>query len=77
MKKLIRLDTLDKVKDFVNIMLKYPDNAYISCKKYTVDAKSILGILSLNLMEDLTLVLEGNDDSENKNILENLKIFLV
>jgi Phosphotransferase system, HPr-related proteins len=73
----VRINTLDKVKDFVNIVSKYSSEADLSCERYTVDAKSILGILSLNLIKDLTLTLKGSDNLENENMLNNLESFLI
>lgn len=52
----IRLDTIDKVKEFVNDACAVSDEMDITDGHYIVNAKSILGIFSLNLCKDLELV---------------------
>lgn len=53
---LIRLSTVDEIKEFVSIVNTFKTDAVIKNEKYVVDAKSILGIFSLNLSN--TLILE-------------------
>lgn len=55
----IRLDTIDKVKGFVSTILHFEGDADLSSGRYTVDAKSILGIFSLELSQPLELELMG------------------
>lgn len=52
---IIRLDTIDKVKKFVNDACMVEDDMDITDGHYIVNAKSILGIFSLNLCNDLKL----------------------
>lgn len=55
--------TLEDVKSFVNIaMLKDFDLDFIS-GKYVVDAKSIMGIFSLDLTKPVKLVAHTDDQS--------------
>ena len=69
MKLQIRLNTIEKVKDFVNIVSKFDADMDLvaSNSRYIVDAKSIMGIFSLDLSKDLTLVIhkENTDDIES------------
>ena len=43
------LNTTDSVKSFVNLISSYDYDADIRSGRYVVDAKSILGIFSLDL----------------------------
>lgn len=51
----IKLNTIDDVKEFVNICSKYDVDIDVKQGKFTVDGKSILGIFSLNLMEKINV----------------------
>lgn len=58
MTMLIRLDSMKKVKEFVDIASHYAGKVKVSSGKYTVDGKSIMGIFSLELRDDLSLEIE-------------------
>ncbi len=59
MKMMIRLDTIEKVKNFVNTVFHYSGDADLRSGRYTVDAKSIMGIFSLDLDKPVELELYG------------------
>ena len=44
------------VKDFVNIVSRYDFDIDLVSGRYVVDAKSIMGIFSLDLLSPITLV---------------------
>ena len=61
-----------RVKEFVNITQDYPWEILLKSGKYVVDAKSILGIFSLDLSEPITVeIYEDNCDE----LLAKLKKF--
>ncbi len=63
MKKVsIRLTTIPQVQTFINTVSRFTSDIDLSSGKYVVDAKSIMGIFSLNLMKPLTLTAEGADE---------------
>lgn len=57
----IKLNTFDKVQSFVKIMLNIEFDSIIRSedRKYAVDAKSIMGLYSLDLAKDLILEFNG------------------
>ena len=59
-KMTIALKSTDEVKQFVNDAMTLDDELDLISGKYVVDAKSILGIYSLNLSKPLELVARGN-----------------
>jgi len=59
---LIKLNTIDDVKEFVNICSKYEADVDVKQGKFTVDGKSILGIFSLNLIEGLSVYILTPDE---------------
>lgn len=75
----VKLDTIHKVKDFVSVMMTYSNSATLCSNKYTVDAKSILGIFSLDLSEPVVLKLntEGVSGVELSDIKSKVSNFAV
>ena len=68
----ISLQMAQKVKDFVRIVQDYPYEIDLKSDKYVVDAKSILGIFSLDLSKPL--VVEIHSDTCD-DLIEALKQF--
>ena len=58
----ISLNTVEKVKGFVNTLAPLDGDFDIVSDRYVVDAKSIMGIFSLNLSNDLTLQIHSGED---------------
>ena len=66
----ISLNSIDKVKSFVNDLTKFDTDFDLVSGRYVIDAKSIMGIFSLDLSKpiDLNIHSESNVD-EILNIL--------
>lgn len=73
---MISLNSIDKVKSFVNEITKYDYDFDLVSGRYVIDAKSIMGIFSLDLSKDIDLNIHA-DGEEVEEILENLKPYLV
>ncbi|MBR6158736.1 MAG: HPr family phosphocarrier protein [Lachnospiraceae bacterium] len=60
----ISLNTIDKVKSFVNDVTKFDYDFDLVSGRYVIDAKSIMGIFSLDLSKpiDLNIHTDGNAD---------------
>ena len=59
----IMLKTIDEVKKFCNYAIDSNNEMYVKQGRYIVDAKSIMGIFSLDLLQELELNIdEPNDD---------------
>lgn len=72
-KAVIRLVSIDDVKDFVKKANTLSCDADLSLGKYTVDAKSIMGIFSLDLSREIELTVH----SDNSGFLEEIKEYVV
>ena len=68
----ISLEMAQRVKEFVNITQNYTCEILLKSGKYVVDAKSILGIFSLDLSQPIIVEIYA-DDCEN--LLSDLKKF--
>ena len=49
----VNINSIDKVKKFVNAITVYDNDFDLVCDRYVIDAKSIMGIFSLDLSQDL------------------------
>ncbi|HHU90832.1 MAG TPA: HPr family phosphocarrier protein [Clostridiaceae bacterium] len=69
----IMLKSINDVKDFVNIVNKYDFDVDLSSGRYIVDAKSIMGIFSLDLSKPIKVEIHsdnpGNFINEIKSII--------
>ena len=57
----IMLKSINDVKDFVNIVNKYDFDVDLSSGRYVVDAKSIMGIFSLDLSKPIKVEIHTPD----------------
>ena len=76
---LIKLNCIENAKDFCKITSSTPYKDIdidLKCGRYVIDAKSILGILSVDLMREMKVVFHGNE--KDKNMFKNeIQKFLI
>lgn len=65
----IRLSTVNDVKGFVNDIMKFDCDFDIVSDRYIIDAKSIMGIFSLDLSKPLKLKIQ----TEDENLLQKIE----
>ena len=66
----ISLNSIDKVKSFVNDLTKFDTDFDLVSGRYVIDAKSIMGIFSLDLSKPIDLnIHEEGDTTEIMNVL--------
>lgn len=66
--RMIMLNSIEDVKNFVNIAISKDYDIDLNSGKYTVDAKSIMGIFSLDLTKPLKVTIHSDDESFFKEI---------
>lgn len=71
----ICLNSIDKVKAFVNDITKFDSDFDLVSGRYVIDAKSIMGIFSLDLSKDIDLNIHAEDNIDD--ILAVLKPYIV
>ena len=71
----ISLNSIDAVKSFVNTVTKYDSDFDLVSGRYVIDAKSIMGIFSLDLSKPIDLNIHTEDNIDG--ILEALKPYLI
>ena len=70
---MIRLSLVENVNNFVKSGTRYPFEMDLRAGRHVVDAKSILGIFSLDLSKPITLEIYSD---ECEALLEDIKPFL-
>ena len=71
----ISLNSIDKVKSFVNTLTKFYADFDLISGRYVIDAKSIMGIFSLDLSKPIDLHIHEEGDAED--ILTALAPYIV
>ena len=69
----IRLNTINDVRKLVSVVEKYPFSVDLSEGRYIVDAKSLMGIFSLDLLQPIKLIAEKDDPQR----FEDLKDLII
>ncbi|MBO4309685.1 MAG: HPr family phosphocarrier protein [Lachnospiraceae bacterium] len=71
----ISLNSIDKVKAFVNDITKFDYDFDLVSGRYVIDAKSIMGIFSLDLSKNIELNIHAENDCEE--VLKVLAPYIV
>lgn len=71
----ISLNSIDKVKNFVNDIAKFDAEFDLVSGRYVIDAKSIMGIFSLDISQPITLNI--HTDGDDTDIMNALKPYLI
>ncbi len=62
---MISLNSIDKVKSFVNDISKFDYDFDLVSGRYVIDAKSIMGIFSLDLSKPIELNIHAADSADD------------
>ena len=71
----IKLDSIDKVKNFVSDITRFDSDFDLVSGRYVIDAKSIMGIFSLDLSKPINLSIHSEEEMEQ--ILTALKPYII
>ena len=71
----ISLNSIDKVKSFVNDISKFDYDFDLVSGRYVIDAKSIMGIFSLDLSKPIDLNIHAEEELES--VLNTLQPYIV
>lgn len=71
----VLINTVDKVKSFVRDITKFENEFDLVSGKYVVNAKSIMGVFSLDIGKPICLNINTEDNAEE--ILDVLATYIV
>ena len=75
----IKMNSAQSVREFVNIINRYDGKMLMHSGRFTVNAKSILGIFSLNLARPIVLEIEEERmlPLQVETVLDEIKDYIV
>ncbi len=73
----ISLNSIDKVKSFVNDITKFDYDFDLVSGRYVIDAKSIMGIFSLDLSKPIELNIQEEEGEKLDAILNTLAPYII
>ena len=75
----IKMNSAQSVREFVNIINRYDGEMLMHSGRFTVNAKSILGIFSLNLARPIVLEIEEEKmlPLQVEKLLEDIKGYII
>lgn len=76
-KYMIQLNSIDKIKHFNQFITHYDCDFDILSGRYIIDAKSIMGLFSLDLSHDLVLIIHNRSEEQLNEIITGLSKFLI
>ena len=68
----IKLNDVADVNKFVRLVSKYDADVDLYCGSYCVDAKSILGIMTIDLRNQMWVICNG-DQEEKERLMNDLE----
>lgn len=71
----VKIDSIEKAGDLVRILSKYRARVEMNGSTGVIDARSVLGVFSIDLSEPITLLVE--ECSETPRILADIKKYRV
>ena len=71
----ISLNSIDKVKSFVNAITQFDFDFDLISGRYVIDAKSLMGIFSLDLSTPIDLKIHAEENKDE--VMEVIKPYLV
>lgn len=72
----IILSSINDVKNFVNTVSRFDFDVDLTSGRYVVDAKSIMGIFSLDLSKPIKVDVH-NDSEKGEEFVELIKDFII
>ena len=71
----VKLNSLEKVKRFVDKATTFECDVDVLCRRYILDAKSIMALLSADLTEPLKVMIHTDDYDELKRFFDMMEDF--
>ena len=68
MELILKLSSFDDIKQFIEITSRYEETLSLKNGRYVVDAKSILGIFSMDLSQPIHLICADENDALKREL---------
>lgn len=72
----IKLNRFEDVKEFINIVTSFEEQIDLLNETYKVDAKSIMGVYSIDLSKGSIVVIHTEDNEVKNRLVDKLRKFM-
>lgn len=69
----LKINEIDKIKKICKVCNEFVDDVYVVSGKHRVNAKSLLGLLSLDLSQEIELIIDTYKDSTISDFMTRIK----
>ena len=73
----VKISSVEDVKNFVNSITRFEGSVDLGNGHYIVDAKSIMGVFSLDLSQAHDLSFDAESEDECKAVLDSIAQYIV
>lgn len=74
---ILNLNTLEKVKKFTNVVNRFNSDIDVIRDRYIIDAKSVIGIYTIDLTRPVTVRIVSDDKAEIARFNEQMEEFIL
>lgn len=67
----------EDLKEFINIITSFESNIDMIKDHYVIDARSIMGIMSLDFTQPVTVVIHSSNEDEIVHFYDEMKRFAI
>ena len=72
----VKINEINKIKQICEVCNQFVDDVYAISRNYRVNAKSILGLFSLDLSQEIDLVIDSYKDSVVSNFRKKISLVI-
>ena len=73
----IKLLTIEDIRNFVSVLARHSIDLDLKSGRYTVDARSLMGIFSLDLVNPIEFIIHSSDNAVVDSVLADVKQWIV
>lgn len=70
----VNINSVDRIKDFVKVAESIPEDVDLVSGRYVVDAKSIMGVFSLDISKPVELVIHAENAAEFESRFDAFRV---
>lgn len=71
----VTLNTIENVRKFVDTCQSFKEEVDVSSGRYIIDAKSIMGLMSINLLYPVEVTIQSKDEIIIKDFMSKMESF--
>lgn len=73
----VLINTIERIKEFGTLISQAKCDVDVISGRYVINAKSIMGLFSVDATKPVTVCIRSADEEEYKKVVESIKEFIV